>query len=124
MAPVEVPGISHWPPRQMPLAQSAPTEQLVFGSIPPDSQTPFVHLVLAHSLLCEQDEPGRLPAEDESPGWHTPFEQTWLAHSTALVQLFPLRTLAPPPAVLELQPSATAATAAAVKSSAKIFTRL
>jgi len=62
--PVAAPGISHLPETQTPLAQSAPTEQLVFGSDPEDSQTPAVHLPLTQSLACEHVEPGKELPED------------------------------------------------------------
>jgi hypothetical protein len=69
----------------MPLAQSAPVEQFVFGSTPPDSHTPFVHLPLRHALASEHDAPGceppvpglpvpGLPVPDGA-SWHTPAVQ-------------------------------------------------
>ena len=50
-------GIWHFPELQIPLAQSGPVEQVVFGSIPVGSQSPPVHLPLWQSLACVQCEP-------------------------------------------------------------------
>jgi hypothetical protein len=50
-------GISHFPETQMPLAQSGPVLQLVFGSSPVVSQRPPVHLPLWQSLACVHNEP-------------------------------------------------------------------
>jgi hypothetical protein len=67
----------------MPLAQSAPVEQLVFGSIPPDSHTPFVHLPLRHAVPSAQDAPGWEPLvldgvvlDGAGASWQTPAVQT------------------------------------------------
>lgn len=69
----------------MPLAQSGPVVQLVFGSDPPDSQSPPVHLPLRQSLAWEHAEPGSEPVGDcpeappfdpVGPPWHTPDVQT------------------------------------------------
>ncbi len=68
---------------QIPLAQSAPMEQLVFGRDPLDSHSPPVHLPLTQSLACEHVEPGSELPEDglpdglpDRPAWHTPAVQT------------------------------------------------
>ena len=50
-------GIWHFPEMQIPLAQSGPVVQVVFGSIPVGSQSPPVHFPLWQSLAWVHDEP-------------------------------------------------------------------
>jgi hypothetical protein len=73
--PVDPGGTSHFPELQIPLAQSEPVLQLVFGSGPFDSQSPPVHLPLVHSLAWLQGEPGREPVGDEPPDGELPVEE-------------------------------------------------
>ena len=54
-------GIWHFPEMQIPLAQSAPVEQVVFGSITVGMQYPPVHLPLWQSLAWAQCEPAGEP---------------------------------------------------------------
>ncbi|MFI5307301.1 MAG: hypothetical protein ACHQ53_08115 [Polyangiales bacterium] len=50
-------GILHVPELQIPLAQSGPVEQVVFGSITVGMQSPPVHLPLWQSFAMVHDEP-------------------------------------------------------------------
>jgi hypothetical protein len=58
----------------MPLAQSGPVVQLVFGNDPEDSQSPPVHLPLRQSLACEHAEPGSEPVGDPGDPEAPPFD--------------------------------------------------
>ena len=67
--PPEAPGgIWHIPDLQIPLAQSGPVEQVVFGSIPIGSQSPPVHLPLWQSFALVHDEPAEGAEAPPAPG--------------------------------------------------------
>jgi hypothetical protein len=76
--PVVPSGIWHAPETQIPLAQSGPVTQLVFGRVAVVSQSPPVHLPLWQSLAWVHGEPpsegppGVEPTEVEPPGFEPP----------------------------------------------------
>lgn len=59
--PVAPAGISHFPELQIPLAQSGPVEQVVFGSVTVGMQSPPVHWPLWQSPAPVQVEPAGEP---------------------------------------------------------------
>jgi hypothetical protein len=54
-------GITQAPDLQIPLAQSGPVSQVVFGSGTDGMQSPPLHCPLRQSLACVQDEPAGDP---------------------------------------------------------------
>jgi hypothetical protein len=65
-------GIWHVPEVHVPLAQSAPVEQVVFGSIPVGPQSPPVHVPLWQSFAWVHDEPAGEAEGSPLPGIDPP----------------------------------------------------
>ena len=65
-------GIWHVPEVQIPLAQSGPVEQVVFGSIPVGSQSDPVHLPLWQSFAWVHAEPAEEAEAPPAPGVDPP----------------------------------------------------